>query len=68
MGLSPALRGAERRRLMDLGILRNTLITAEYSKGPGKLTAYRVRGALVALRDEQADLIDIQCIDEKQMA
>jgi DtxR family Mn-dependent transcriptional regulator len=63
VNLALALRRAERHRLMDLGILRDTLITAEYSKGPGKLTAYRVRGALVALRSEQADLIHIQCAD-----
>jgi len=65
ISLSPALRGVQRRRLMDLGILRGTEITAEFSKGPGKLTAYRVRGALVALREEQAELINVQCLEEK---
>jgi DtxR family Mn-dependent transcriptional regulator len=63
VSLSPSMRRADRHRLMDLGIVRNTEITAEYSKGPGKITAYQVRGALVALRSEQADLIHIQCTD-----
>ena len=50
-------RGAERRRFMDLGILPGTIITAEMRSPPGDPTAYRIRGALVALRREQADQI-----------
>ncbi|MBN2469836.1 MAG: metal-dependent transcriptional regulator [Anaerolineae bacterium] len=63
VSLSPAMRRADRHRLMDLGIVRDTEITTKYSKGPGNITAYRVRGALIALRSEQADLIHIQCTD-----
>jgi len=58
--ISKASRGAERRRLMDLGILPGTLVSAEI-KGPvGDPTAYRIRGALIALRREQAQRILIQ--------
>jgi DtxR family transcriptional regulator, Mn-dependent transcriptional regulator len=57
--LSPRCRGAERRRLMDLGILPGTLICAELASPSGNLTAYRVRGALIALRQEQSDLIQV---------
>lgn len=57
--LSPRIRGAERRRMMDLGILPDTRVEAVMVSPSGDPTAYRVRGALIALRKEQADLIDI---------
>lgn len=62
--LSPRLRSVERRRMMDLGILPGTVIQAEISSPSGDPTAYRIRGALVALRREQADLICINPIAE----
>ncbi len=54
-----ACRGAERRRFMDLGILPGTRITAEMRSPGNDPTAYRIRGALIALRREQADRIVI---------
>jgi DtxR family Mn-dependent transcriptional regulator len=54
VSLSPAIRGAERRRLMDLGLLPGTRILAELQSPSGDPTAYRLRGALIALRAEQA--------------
>jgi DtxR family Mn-dependent transcriptional regulator len=53
--ISPACRGLERRRLMDLGITPGTVIEAEIRSPVGDPTAYRVRGAMIALRREQAD-------------
>ncbi|MCA9975408.1 MAG: FeoA domain-containing protein, partial [Anaerolineales bacterium] len=58
--LSPACRGAERRRFMDLGILPGTEIVAELRSPGGDPTAYRIRGAMIALRREQADLIKVK--------
>lgn len=58
--LSPRMRGSERRRMMDLGILPGTEIYAEMSAPGGDPTAYRVRGALIALRSEQAEMIKIE--------
>jgi DtxR family Mn-dependent transcriptional regulator len=52
--LSPRFRGAERRRMLDLGILPGTEIAPELVSPSGDPTAYRVRGALIALREEQA--------------
>ncbi len=57
--ISPRCRGAERRRLMDLGILPGTLVTAEFKSPGGNLTAYCVRDAVIALRKEQSDLIQV---------
>ena len=58
-GISALCRGLERRRLLDLGIVPGTLVGAELRSPSGDPTAFRVRGALVALRKEQADLIHI---------
>lgn len=62
--ISPRCRGPERRRMMDLGILPGTLVRAEVDSPSGDPTAYRVRGALIALRDEQASFINIQRVEE----
>ena len=58
--LSPACRGLERRRLMDLGIVPGTVIEAEMRSPSGDPTAYRIRGAMIALRREQARQIYIE--------
>jgi len=57
--------GPDRRRLMDLGILPGTTIVAELTSPLGDPTAYLVRGALVALRREQARHIRIALNYEK---
>lgn len=57
--ISPRCRGPERRRMMDLGILPGTLIQAELISPSGDPTAYRIRGAVIALRREQAQQIHI---------
>ncbi len=54
-----ACRGRQRRRLMDLGILPGTVIEARMRSASGDPTAYGVRGTLVALRKEQAEMIHI---------
>ncbi|HVO68829.1 MAG TPA: FeoA family protein [Aggregatilineaceae bacterium] len=50
-------KGLERRRMMDLGIVPGTTVVAEIRSPLGDPMAYRVRGALVALRREQAELV-----------
>jgi DtxR family transcriptional regulator, Mn-dependent transcriptional regulator len=60
IGLSPACRGPERRRLLDLGFVSGTSVTVEMKSPAGDPTAYRVRGTVVALRREQAGLIRIE--------
>jgi DtxR family Mn-dependent transcriptional regulator len=57
--ISPACRGIERRRLMDLGIVPGTTVTYDRRGITGGLTSYRVRGTVIALRQEQADMIAI---------
>jgi len=62
--LSPRCRGAERRRLLDLGIVPGTVIEAEMVSPGGDPTAYLVRDTLIALRKEQAELINIEPMTE----
>ena len=59
LGLSPRIRGAERRRLMDLGLLPGTTIEVEMASAGGDPIAYRIRGAVIALRKSQAQLISV---------
>ena len=49
-GIVRRCRGVQRRRLMDLGIVPGTLVHAELKGAAGGPVAYRVRGALIALR------------------
>lgn len=60
LGISKAMRGHQRRRLMDLGIVPGTVIRAEMRSASGDPTAYNVRGALVALRKQHTEMIFIQ--------
>jgi DtxR family Mn-dependent transcriptional regulator len=60
LAISPAVRGAERRRLFDLGLLPGTKVAAEMRSPSGDPTGYRIRGALIALRRAQADGIRIE--------
>lgn len=60
LSISKALRGQQRRRLMDLGVVPGTIIRAEMKSASGDPTAYNIRGALVALRQQHANMIFIQ--------
>lgn len=52
--IAPMVQGPQRRRLLDLGVIPGTVILAEMSSPSGNPMAYRIRGALIALRREQA--------------
>ena len=60
VSLSPACRGMQRRRLLDLGILPGTHVTAELVSPLGDPVGYRVRGSLVALRKSEASLVHVE--------
>lgn len=60
VALAVSCRGAQRRRLLDLGVVPGTRITNELRGPSGDPTAYRIRGALIALRQEQASQIYVQ--------
>ncbi len=68
LDLSPACRGSQRRRLLDLGVVKGTEIEAELVSAAGDPVGYRIRGALIALREEQAEWIRIDRVDASQRA
>jgi len=53
--LAGGVQGAQRRRLLDLGLVPGTVIRVELSSASGDPMAYRIRGAVIALRRSQAD-------------
>lgn len=57
VGLLPACRGPERRRLLDLGVVPGTCVTVDLVSPSGDPTAYLIRGASIALRRVQAERI-----------
>jgi DtxR family transcriptional regulator, Mn-dependent transcriptional regulator len=61
-GLSMALRGQQRRRMLDFGIVPGTKIRAQLRSLGGDPTAYEIRGTTVALRKNQSDHIYIKKI------
>jgi DtxR family Mn-dependent transcriptional regulator len=58
--ISPLCQGLQRRRLLDLGFVPGTSVDAELRGASGDPIGYRVRGALIALRREQAEWIYVQ--------
>ncbi|MDI6693896.1 MAG: iron dependent repressor, metal binding and dimerization domain protein [Anaerolineales bacterium] len=57
VALDDACQGFTRRRFLDLGLTPGTVIFPELLNSFGDPRAYRVRGTLIALRDEQASQI-----------
>jgi Fe2+ transport system protein FeoA len=58
--VSVAALGADRRRLTDLGVFPGAEIAAELANPLGDPTAYLIRGALVALRRNQAATVTVE--------
>jgi DtxR family Mn-dependent transcriptional regulator len=58
-GIAPACQGPQRRRLLDLGVVPGTEIVPELASASRDPVAYRIRGALIALRRNQARWINV---------
>lgn len=54
--------GNERRRMLDLGVVPDTKIEALYKSPAGDPIAYFIRGAVIALRSEDAKKIFVNSI------
>lgn len=52
--------GAMRRRLQDIGLIEGTTVECVQKSPAGDPVAYGIRGAIVALRAEQAAAIIVQ--------
>ena len=68
VGISRACQGTQRRRLLDLGVVRGTEVTPELVSAAGDPVAYRIRGALIALREKQASWITVESFDSQNTA
>lgn len=60
VGISKAMRGQQRRRMLDYGVVPGTIVRAQLRSLSGDPTAYDIRGAMIALRRNQSDLIYIK--------
>ena len=58
--------GMVRNRLLDLGFLPGTQVTVVRRAPLGDPTAYKVRGAMLALRHEDASLVAAEPITDLQ--
>ena len=56
------LKGAIRRRLKDIGLIEGTRVECVLKSPLGDPSAYRVRGAVVAIRKEDAEKILVEVL------
>lgn len=54
--------GISRRRLLDLGLISDTEVEALQKSPSGDPVAYQIRGAVIALRREEASRILVEAI------
>ncbi len=54
--------GATRNRLLDLGLVPSTIVEAIRKSPIGDPVAYKIRGAIIALRSEESRLIKVRSI------
>lgn len=59
MGISPNCRGQQRRRLMDMGIVPGSHISAVMKSASGDPVGYRVMGTTIGIRRQHADYVFI---------
>lgn len=52
-------RGSIRRRLLDIGLIEGTRVKCVMKSPCGDPVAYQIRGAVIALRNEDGARIDI---------
>ena len=63
--ISQTCQGSQRRRLLDLGFVRGAEITRELTSATGNPIAYRIHGALIALRLTQSAWITVERLSKR---
>jgi len=56
-------RGAMRRRFLDLGLIQNTEIECVGISVGGDPSAYLIRGAVIAIRNDDASKINVELLN-----
>ncbi|MFZ5351876.1 MAG: FeoA family protein [Bacillota bacterium] len=54
--------GSSRRRMLDLGLIQDTTVESLRRSPAGDPVAYQIRGAVIALRSEEASKIFVELI------
>lgn len=54
-------KGNERRRMLDLGLIKGTTVEAIQKSPSGDPIAYSIRGAVIAIRDQDAQKVLVSC-------
>ena len=57
------LEGLTRNRLLDLGLVPSTLVETIRKSPAGDPIAYKIRGAVIALRSEESCQVTVRGID-----
>ncbi|NLW60606.1 MAG: ferrous iron transport protein A [Firmicutes bacterium] len=52
--------GLTRNRLLDLGLVPSTVVEAVRKSPAGDPVAYKIRGAIIALRSEESRLVTVR--------
>lgn len=60
--ISIGTEGLTRNRLLDLGLVPSTIVEAIRESPAGDPVAYRIRGAVIALRSEESRQITVRMI------
>ncbi len=55
-------KGVSRRRMLDLGLIHDTTVESLRKSPAGDPIAYEIRGAVIALRSEEASKIFVESI------
>lgn len=55
-------KGISRRRMLDLGLIHDTTVESIRKSPVGDSVAYEIRGAVIALRSEEASKILVESI------
>lgn len=64
LGISPAIRKQQKRRLMDLGVVPGTEIEVSLESSGKNPRAYKILNTLIALREKHASLIYVEPVKE----
>ncbi|SCX91016.1 FeoA family protein [Alkaliphilus peptidifermentans] len=56
-------QGNVRRRMLDLGLITDTRVESLRKSPSGDPTAYEIRGAVIALRSEEASKILVEIVE-----
>ncbi len=63
LGIGKSVRGQQRRRLLDLGLVPGTEVSAQIQSLGGDPTGYRIRGATIAIRRNHASQVFIKDVN-----